>query len=75
MLVGLRGGRVPRWLAVVAVATNAAYVLVVGLSLAVSELTPWGYGIHAVLLLNGAVVTAVTVAAVRAYFASHPTRS
>ena len=68
VLWGLRAERVPGWLAVIAVIANGLFLAAIVTSLAVSDLTSWGRGLHLLLLVNGAVVTVLLIRCARQEF-------
>lgn len=57
VLFGLRRGAAPPRLAGLAIAMNAAFVVVVAVSAALSDLTSRGSVVHVLLILNGLGVT------------------
>ncbi len=61
VVLGVRRGGVPRWLAALAIGMNGLFVMAVATSLAVSDVTTFGTVLHAALILNGVAVTAMLI--------------
>lgn len=70
VLVGLRDPSVPRWLATEALAANVAFLVVVSISMLLSDLTTLGWWVHGLALLSGAGTTVMLLRESRRYFAA-----